>query len=73
MAMRIGLEFTLSMENIKYITLITDSIYAAKKIFDTTMHPHQSLITPLATKIHEFFAKSADHIISIWHCPSNLK
>jgi len=73
MAMRIGLEFALSIEDIKHITLITDSIHAAKKIFDTTIHPYQSLITPLATKIHEFFAKLADHIISIWHYPSNLK
>jgi len=61
------------MEDIKHITLTTDSIHAAKKIFDTTMHLYQSLITPLATKIHKFFAKLADHIISFWHCPNNLK
>jgi len=73
MAMCIGLEFILSMEDIKHITLITDSIHAAKKIFDTTMHPYQLLVTPLATKIYEFFAKLADHIISFWHCPNNLK
>jgi len=73
MAMRIGLEFALSMDDIKHITLITDSIHAAKRIFNTTIHPYQSLVTPLAIKIHEFFVKLADHIISIWHCPSNLK
>jgi len=73
MAIHMGLDFTLSMENTGHITLITDSIHAAKRIFDMSSHPYQSLVTPLATKIHHFFAKSPNHVIEIWHCPSNLK
>ena len=49
------------------------TIHGAKTLFDTSCHPHQTLVIPILEKIHKFFIKSPDNSIAIWHCPSSYK
>ena len=73
MSMRLGLEQALQTVGIKKITIITDAIHGAKRLFSSSLHPYQTLIIPIMEKIHQFFSKSPDNNIVIWYCPSSYK
>ena len=38
---RCGINQAIGIPNIKYIVIITDFLYAAKRIFDSSSHPYQ--------------------------------
>ena len=40
-AIRYGINQAISIPNIKHINIVIDSLYAAKRIFDSSMHPYQ--------------------------------
>ena len=71
MAIRLGLNHAIYHEHIENITVITDSIHAARKIFDSSNHPYWSITAPIAKEIHTFLAKSPSRSINVWHCPTN--
>jgi len=73
MSMRLRLKQALTTVGVKKITIITDTIHGAQKLFDTSLHPYQTLVTPTMEKIYNFFSQSPDNIIAIWHCPSKYK
>jgi len=54
------------------IIVITDSIYAAKRIFDTVSHPYQSHAVAIFSKLHLFFASNWDNSIEFWEYPNQL-
>jgi len=70
--MCLGLEQALATVGVNKITIITDAIHGAQKLFDASLHPYQTLVIPIMEKIHNFFFSSPDNI-TIWHCPSNYK
>jgi len=55
-AIRCGINQAYIKENVSKIIVITDSIHAAKKIFDASSHPYQSHVVAILSELHRFFA-----------------
>ena len=55
------------------IIIITDSIHAAKKIFNSKSHLYQSHTMAILSKLHHFFKTNQENSIEFWECPSCLK
>ena len=71
--MRCGINQACNKNNISKIVVITDSIYSAKHIFDSSLHPLQSHLAAILSKLRLFFNKRQDNSIKFWECPSRLK
>jgi len=67
---RCELNQAIQLSNIECIVVITDSIYAAKKIFDLLIHPYQVQTLVISKEIREFFERSHHNSIDFWDCPS---
>ena len=72
-AIRCGINQAYSKENISKIIIITNSIHAAKKIFDDKFHPYQIYMTAILHELWQFFTTSQENSIKFWECPSHLK
>jgi len=71
-AIRCGINQACSKNNISKIIIITDSIHAAKKIFESSSHPYQLHMTSILQELCRFFAKNQNNSIKFWECPSCL-
>ena len=60
-------------EGVSKIIVVTDSIHAAEKIFDSKLHPYQSHTTAILSELHCFFETNQENSIEFWECPSRLK
>jgi len=72
-AIRCGISQACSKKNISKIIVITDSIHAAKKIFDDKTHLYQIHMTAILSKFQQFFTTCQGNSIKFWECPSQLK
>ena len=72
-AIRCSINQTSSIDNISKIIIITDSIHAAKKIFDSESHPFQIHTTAILSELRKFFNSNDANSIEFWECPSKLK
>ena len=72
-AIRYGLNQACNEEEISKIIVVTNSIHAAKKIFDTKLHPYQIHTTAILKELRQFFSKHQENHIEFWECPSHLK
>jgi len=72
-AMRCRINQACSKDSISKIIVITDSIHAAKLIFDSLSHLLQSHSAAILSELQLFFNKSQDNTIKFWECPSRLK
>ena len=72
-AIRCSINQAYIKENISKIIIITDSIHAAKKIFDSKSHPFQSHTVAILNELQNFFIKDRKNSIEFWECPSCLK
>ena len=72
-AIRCSINQACSKNNISKIIVVTDSIHAAKKIFDSNSHPYQLHSIAILCKLQEFFNSNPDNTIEFWECPSRLK
>ena len=70
---RCGVNQAISISNIKHIVVITDSLYAAKKIFDSLMHSYQIHSTAISQELRDFFKKDGNNHIDFWDCLSKQK
>jgi len=68
-----GINQACSIDNISKIIVVTDSIHAAKKIFDSESHPFQLHTTVIVHELWEFFNSNCINSIEFWECPSRLK
>ena len=59
-------------ENVFKIIIITNSIHAARKIFNNKSHPYQIHTTAILSKLHCFFTTSQENSIEFWKCLSHL-
>ena len=59
-------------EDISKIIVITDSIHAAKKIFDPLLHLYQIHAVAILNKLCKFFVRNQNNLIEFWECPSQL-
>jgi len=72
-AIRCGINQVCIKENVSKIIVITDSIHAAKKIFDSKLHPFQSHTMAILNELWNFFIKDHENFIEFWECSSCLK
>jgi len=70
---RCGLNQACNKEDISKIIVITDSIHAVKKIFDTKSRPYQIHSTAILKELRQFFSKYQRNHIEFWEFPSQLK
>jgi len=70
---RCSINQAICFPNVKYIFVITDSIHAAKKIFDSLSYSYQIHLVAISDELREFFQKDSNNSIEFWDCPSNCK
>jgi len=73
MAIRTGLIPAMEIDNIHDITVITDSITAARKILESKVDPLQNMFIPLAAAVKTFLSKNGRNKIHFWYCPSKAE
>jgi len=73
MAIRTGLIPAMEIDNIHNITVITDSITAARKILKSKVDPLQSMFISLAAAVKTFLSKDGRNKIHFWYCPSKAE
>jgi len=73
MAIRTGLIPAMEIDNIHDITVITDSIAAARKILESKVDPLQNMFIPLASAVKTFLSKNGRNKIHFWYCPSRAE
>ena len=72
-AIRCSINQAYIKEGVSKIIIVTNSIHAAEKIFDSKLHPYQSHTTAILSKLHCFFEANQENSIEFWECPSHLK
>jgi len=60
---RCGIDQAIYLPNIKRIVIILDSIYAAKRIFDSSIYLYQIHSVAISCKLREFFTRSSNNFI----------
>jgi len=71
-AIRCGINQASSIDNISKIIIVTNSIHAARKIFNILPHPYQIHTTAILEDLHTFFSKNSINSIEFWESPSCL-
>jgi len=72
-AIRCGINQACTKENVSKVIVVTDSIHAANKIFDSKSHPFQFHTAVILSELQGFFNSNRDNSIEFWECPSHLK
>ena len=72
-AIRYGINQACSKDYVSKIIVVTDSIHAAKKIFDSNSYPYHLHSIAILRELQEFFNSNLDNSIEFWECPSRLK
>jgi len=72
-AIRCGINQACIKENVSKIIIVTDSIHAAKKIFNSKSHPYQSHTIAILSELCCTFNTKQENSIEFWECPSRLK
>jgi len=62
-AIRCGINQATNLNGINKIIVITDSIHAAKRIFDPLSHPFQIHVVSISDELRKFFIKNHDNLI----------
>ena len=62
-AIRCGINQATSKTNVSKIIIITDSIHAAKRIFNPSFHPFQNQSMAILGDLHHFFSKDLNNLI----------
>jgi len=58
------------LQNISKIIVVTDSIHAAKKIFDPSSNMLQKQAAHILNDLRKFFNRHHENTIKFWECPS---
>ena len=72
-AIRCGINQACAIDNVSKIIIVTDSIHAAKRIFDYSSHQYQIHSAAILSKLCTFFSSNESNSIEFWECPSKLK
>jgi len=72
-AIRCGINQACSLNNVSKIIVVTNSIHAAKKIFDSDVHPFQIHSAAILSELRKFFNSNESNSIKFWECPSKIK
>ena len=71
-AIRLGVVKATSF-NVKHIILITDSLSAARRAVDASVHSGQAHSLSVVGALREFFTQHPDTSIDFWDCPSKAQ
>jgi len=63
----------MKINNTYNITIITNSIVAAKKILESCVNLFQNIALSLISNIKLFLGRDRQNIIYFWYCPSKAK
>jgi len=72
-AIRCGINQACAINNVSKIIIVTDSIHAARKIFNSGSHPYQIHSAAILSELRTFFSSKESNSIEFWECPSKLK
>jgi len=72
-AIRCSINQACSKDYVSKIIVITDSIHAAKKIFNSDSHPYYLHSIAILQELQEFFNSNLDNSIEFWEFLSRLK
>jgi len=72
-AIRCGINQACSIDSISKIIVITNSIHATKKIFNSKSHLYQPHSAAILSELQRFFNSNLNNSIEFWECPSHLK
>ena len=72
-AIRCGINQAMNLNGIPKIIVVTDSIHAARKIFNPSVHLYQIQSAAILSELHNFFNCHENNTIEFWECPSHLK
>jgi len=67
-AIRCSINQAVNLPEISKIVIVTDSIQAAKKIFDSAIHLFQIYSTAISKKLRKCFLTNSDNSIVFWEC-----
>jgi len=71
-AIRYDINQATSKTNVSKIIIITDSIHAAKRIFNPSFYLFQNQSMAILGDLCHFFSKDLSNSIEFWECPSYL-
>ena len=63
---RCGINQAVGISYINHIIVITDLLYATKRIFDLSSHPYQIYFAAIFRKLRKFFRKNINNCIKFW-------
>ena len=63
----------IDITNVNHIVVITNSLHAARRIFDFLLYPYQIHSAVISQKLREFFLKDVSNCIEFWDCSSKQK
>ena len=69
-AIRCGINQTINLPGISKIVVVTDFIYAAKKIFDLATHLFQLQLVAISEELRKFFITNINNSIEFWEYSS---
>jgi len=69
-AIRCGINQAVKLPEISKIVIITDSVHAANKIFDSSIHSFQVYSVAISKELRKFFNANNDNSIAFWECSS---
>jgi len=70
-AIRCGINQAVNLLGISKIIVITDSIHAVKKIFDSITHPYQLQLAAISKELKKFFIANINNSIKFWECSNH--
>jgi len=65
---RCSINQAVNLLGISKIVIITNSFHAAKKIFDSSIHPFQVYLATISKKLRKFFSTNNNNSIAFWEC-----
>ena len=69
---RCGINQAVRIPNVDQIVVITDSLYAARRIFDSLLHSYQIQSASISHELRDFFNKRNNNHINFQNCLSKL-
>ena len=72
-AIRCSINQALNFDNMSKIIVITNSIHAARKIFEPSVYSYQIQLAAIFSNLCSFFKCHENNSIEFWECPSHLK
>jgi len=70
---RCSINQAVACSNVNHIVAITDSLHAARRILNSSVHPYQIHSAAIFQELREFFSKDTYNHIKFWDCPSKQK